>query len=116
LLIVLTQRVSVPLLMDPADPRTVMTTPDGQPLSFWFRGGSTLIVDPEAGTVTYSVGKNILSEGRKRRQMAFLRGQLAGQGTAAILRYGLTPHARERQRRQEPFAFAHSRAHERGTY
>jgi hypothetical protein len=116
LLIVLGQRKRADLLSDPDDPASVLKSPNGQPLSFWFRGGSTLIVDPEAGTVTYSVAKNILSPGRKRRHMAFLREQLAQLGTAAITRFGLTEEARPVQRRQEPFALVHSGPPDQRTY
>jgi hypothetical protein len=116
LLIVLAQRVRTDLLANPEDPTSVMRAPNNEPLSFWFRGGSTLIVDPEVGAVTYSIGKNILSEGRKGRQMQFLRDQLAQQGTSAIARFGLTDDMRSRQRRLEPFALAHAAPNNAGTY
>jgi hypothetical protein len=117
LLIVLAQRVKLDLLSDPADPGSVMMAPDGKtPLTFWFRGGSTLIVDPEAAAITYSVAKNILSQRRRERHMAFLREQLAQQGSAAIARFGLTDDAHARLRRLEPFALAHARADAMGTY
>lgn len=116
LLIVLGQRVRTQLLADLKDPRSVMRSPDGEPLSFWFRGGSTLIVDPEAGAVTYSVCKNVRSAGRLGRQMAFLRDELAQQGTNAIARFGLTEASRRAQRHLEPFALAHAQSREAGTY
>ena len=110
LLVVLAQRVKLELLADPDDPATAITGPDGKPLTFWFRGGSTLIVDPEAATITYSVAKNITSDRRRARHMAFLRDQVAQQGTAAIARFGLTDTMHERQRKLEPFALAHIEA------
>jgi hypothetical protein len=116
LLIVLGQRLKTELLADPDEPASVMKGPDGQPLTFWFRGGSTLIVDPEVGAVRYSIGKNILSDGRRRRHMAFLRDRLAQFGSAAIVRFGLTEEMRERQRNLEPFAVAHGRVPTKGTY
>jgi hypothetical protein len=116
LLIVLAQRIKLRLLAHPDDPESVITGPDGKPLTFWFRGGSTLIVDPEAATITYSVAKNITSDRRKARQMAFLRDQVAQEGTMAIARFGLTDTMRERQRRLEPFALAHRGGDESGTY
>jgi hypothetical protein len=116
LLIVLGQRLKTDLLADPDDPASVMKGPDGTPLSFWFRGGSTLIVDPEAGAVTYSIGKNLLSDARRRRHMAFLRDRLAQLGSTAIVRLGLTDEMRERQRGLEPFALAHGRVALSGTY
>ena len=116
LLIILGQRIRVALLADPADPASTVKGPDGTPLSFWFRGGATLIVDPEAGAVTYSVAKNILSRGRQGRQMAFLRNQLAREGSVAITRFGLTDATATRQRRLEPFALAHASSADAGTY
>lgn len=116
LIIVLTQRIRTTLLSDPSDPDSVMYAPTGEPLSFWFRGGATVIVDPEEGTLTYAVSKNILNEGRKGRQMAFLRSQLFEQGGAAIDRFGLTVSVLNERRQREPFAFAHAHAHERETY
>ena len=116
LLIVLAQQRRVTLLSTPGDPTSTVAGPDGTPLSFWFRGGSTLIVDPEAGKIRYSVSKNILSEGRLGRQMAYLRDELARQGTAAIVRLGLSESTIVRRRRLEPFAFAHAAVESRGAY
>jgi hypothetical protein len=93
-----------------------MKGPDGKPRTFVFRGGSTLIVDPEAAAVTYSVAKNIDGERRRARQMAFLRDQIAQQGTAAIARFGLTGDAQLKLRTLEPFALAHARPDDGGTY
>jgi hypothetical protein len=108
LLIVLGQKVrkEIPDLGGPGDPAP----------TFMFRGGSTLIVDPELGRVTYSVNKNILSESRLARQTQYLRDQIAQQGSAALIRFGLTPEARVARRRLEPFAVAHGRSEPRGTY
>ncbi len=114
--VVLTQRVRTKLLADPADPKSVMRAPGGQPLTFWFRGGTSLIIDPEAGAVTYSVAKNVLSEGRKARQMAFLRDRVAAQGSEAIARFALTDDTRMARRTLEPFALAHSPSNTVGTY
>jgi hypothetical protein len=116
LLIVLAQRVKLELRSDPGNRATAIAGPDGKPLTFWFRGGSTLIVDPEAAAVTYSVAKNITSERRRARHMAFLRDQIAQQGTAAIARFGLTDQMRDRLRTQEPFALAHMGPDDSGTY
>jgi hypothetical protein len=116
LLIVLTQRMQLELLADPNDPASVIRGPDGKPLTFWFRGGSTLIVDPEAATITYSVAKNINSPQRKARHMTFLRDQVSREGTAAIARFGLTAIMRERKPTLEPFALAHRAFDDSGTY
>jgi hypothetical protein len=48
---------------------------------FWFRGGSTLIVDSETYAVRYAVVKRVDSEARLERQRAYLTG-----GTDASLR------------------------------
>ena len=108
LLIVLGQKVRKEIsdLGGPGDPAP----------TFMFRGGSTLVVDPEIGSVTYSVNKNILSQSRLARQMQYLRDQIAQQGSAALVRFGLTPEARLARRRLEPFAVAHGRSDPKGTY
>jgi hypothetical protein len=116
LMIVLAQRRRTMLLADPDDASSRVLGPDGNPLSFWFRGGTTVIVDPEEGRITYSVSKNILSEGRKGRQMTYLRNELARQGSAALARLGLTESLLTTQRRLEPFALAHSPTDHPGAY
>jgi hypothetical protein len=116
LLIVLAQQRRVTLLSNRNDPNSAVLGPEGTPLSFWFRGGATLIVDPEAGKIRYAVSKNILSEGRLSRQMTYLRDELARQGTAAIVRLGLTETMIASRRRLEPFAFAHTSFENRGAY
>ena len=116
LLIVLAQRVKLELRFDPEDADTAVAGPDGTPLTFWFRGGATLIVDPEAAEVTYSVAKNIAGERRRARHMAFLRDQIAQQGTAAIARFGLTAGTSLQLRTLEPFALAHRESADSGTY
>jgi hypothetical protein len=116
LLIVLAQRIKLDLRSDPDDPATAIAAPDGKPLTFLFRGGSTLIVDPEAAAITYSVAKNITSHRRRARHMAFLRGQIAQQGTAAIARFGLTAEMQDRLRMLEPFGLAHIGVDDAGTY
>ena len=88
LLIVLGQKTYQPLLAETGK-KSVMTAPDGSQLWFTFRGGSTLIIDPDAAEpVTYAVSKNILSEARLARSMAFLRERLA-EDDSAITRFGL---------------------------
>jgi len=105
LLIVLTQRDRIPVVDEDGSP---VNGPDGEPLMTTFRGGSTIIVDPETGEVTYAIGKSIDSEARKARHMAFLRDQVAQDGTMAIARFGLTRTTEKQKRRQEPFALAHT--------
>ena len=79
--------------IDPAPPR-----------DFTFRGGCTLLVDLETGTVRYCVIKNIRSQARLARQRAFL-----GTPTDASLRatyFG----SMLGQEAKEPFAFLHRMA------
>jgi hypothetical protein len=116
LLIVLAQRTELPLLADPEDESSVMMDPDGKPLTFVFRGGATLIVDPEAASITYSVAKNISSKRRQARHMAFLRDEIAREGSMAIARFGLTKDTRAALRGLEPFALAHVQSESAGTY
>jgi hypothetical protein len=108
LLIVLTQRrrLEVPATDDENSPP--LRAPDGTPLTTVFRGGSTIIVDPETGQVTYAIGKLITSEARRARHMNFLRDQVAQNGNTAIARFGLTPETAKQKRQQEPFAIAHT--------
>ncbi len=67
---------------------------------FWFRGGCTLIIDPETGQIRYSVSKSVKSEGDARlgRQREFERtGALP---TAADTYFGSDG--------RNPFALLHS--------
>jgi hypothetical protein len=68
---------------------------------FWFRGGCTLIADPDTLRIRYCIRKSIDSESRLARQRAYMRGDHSG--SSAITYFG------ERQR--EPFALLH-RHHE----
>lgn len=114
LLVVLTQRRTCPLME--LDGVTPMLDSDDQPLSFVYRGGSTLIIDPEKGRVRYSIGKNLQSRRRLERHMEFLRSQISERGSNAIARFGLSEAARSQQAGLEPFAMAHSHNHLEGTY
>ena len=71
------------------------------PRDFTFRGGCTLLVDLETGTVRYCVAKNIRSEERLERQRAFL-----GTPTNASLRATYFGSLLSQEAR-EPFAFLH---------
>src|SRR4029077_5411239 len=48
--------------------RTLAPKPD-----FWYRGGCTLIIDPESGVVRYCVRKAITNDVRLERQRTFER-------------------------------------------
>jgi hypothetical protein len=115
LLIMLTQSTRVPLWDD--------GRPDDENLTFRFRGGCTLLIDPESGTLRYAISKSLLSDARKARQARFLREELDRLGSEAIERYRLKPlrkaegetgeSSREKDRPMsvEPFALNH-----RGSY
>lgn len=47
-----------------------------------FRGGSTLLIDPEQGEVRYCIGKGILKDERYRKQQKFLAEQMASPAAA----------------------------------
>ncbi len=85
---------------------------DKNPLRYKFRGGCTLLIDPEQGTVRYAIGKSLLSKRRRSGQEAFLHDRLNLMGADAIDRFGLrfkkskTDLKKERNN-VEPFALAH---------
>jgi hypothetical protein len=70
---------------------------------FWFRGGSTLVVDLESGDLRYSIAKDIRNERRLDAQRAYLLGDNASPQRAMYFG-GL------RQATGEPFALLHRRA------
>ncbi len=114
LLIMLTQRRKVDL---PVEQGSQQPAHRGQePLSYNFRGGSTIIIDPDRGLIRYAIAKNLRSQSRPARQEAFLRGQLRRHGSAAVVQFGLTPQAAAQHRRQEPFAFLHGQDISEGGY
>jgi hypothetical protein len=53
---------------DPKKPRENAPKPD-----FWFRGGCSLIIDPESGDIRYCVAKSILDDHRMAIQREFER-------------------------------------------
>lgn len=55
------------------------------------RGGCTVIIDPDDGSVRYAVSKNILSEERIERTVAFHDQRLTEEGLGSILRYDFIP-------------------------
>jgi hypothetical protein len=98
LLVILTQRLRLALA--------------GTNLSFNFRGGCTLIIDPETGTLRYAISKNLSSPTRQARQAAFLLEQLERLGPAAIDRFHLDGSGSGQEQSssapgQEPFALTH---------
>lgn len=83
--------------------------PNGEsedPLHYRFRGGATLLIDPEWGEVRYCITKKIQSRGRRWRQEAFLRARMEAEGPGARARYGLW-RPDEEKIPQEPFRLLH---------
>ena len=113
LLVMLTQRRKVDL---PREPKTEQPSAFGEdPLSYEFRGGSTIVIDPDHGCVRYAISKNLRSPSRPARQETFLQEQIRRHGSAAIARLGLSSDAAA-LRRQEPFAFVHGQDITSGGY
>lgn len=90
--------------------RTIQTVhPDDgmdEPLHYRFRGGATLLIDPELGQVRYCITKKIQSESRRQRQEAFLLARMETEGPDARARYGLW-RPDEQKVPQEPFRLLH---------
>jgi hypothetical protein len=106
LLVMLTQRIFEPLRDEDGK---VMKDAHGDELSFKYRGGCTLIIDPEDGRVEYAISKCLTSERRKKRQEAFLRAQIENSEQDAVTRFGLTRDAARKRLQMEPFALAHNK-------
>jgi hypothetical protein len=77
--------------------RTLLPTPTNQP-DFWFRGGCTLLIDPDSGEIRYCIKKSVRSQERLARQRAFERD--GGSSSTAALYFGT--------RDRNPFALLHS--------
>ncbi|MFO0907724.1 MAG: hypothetical protein U0794_05080 [Isosphaeraceae bacterium] len=68
---------------------------------FYFRGGSTLIIDPETGEIRYGIRKSVLSKRRLDREREFRQGAYGDRVGGIYL-------ADDRAGRGNPFAFLHS--------
>lgn len=115
LLVILMQSRKVELTDDEGERVEDSLVPEGEAMRYTFRGGCTLILDPELGRVDYAISKNIGSDRRAARQGRFLRKRLAVEGHEAVARYGLadTPAATGAR---ELLASLHRDATEEGTY
>lgn len=69
---------------------------------FVFRGGCTLLIDAESGTVRYCIVKNITSETRLARQRDYEAKRLSGS-----LRATYSPRDQMRKSDKEPFCMLH---------
>ena len=79
---------------------------------FTFRGGCTLVIDPEQGVVRYAISKNVMSTARRNANARFYLERLMADGAAVMPRLGLEyadapsgpkPHPRA----LEPLALLH---------
>jgi hypothetical protein len=73
------------------------------PPDFWFRGGSTLVIDLESGQLRYSIAKDIRNERRLAAERAYRTG--TGGSPQQAMYFGSL-----RQASSEPFALLHRRA------
>ncbi len=118
LLIILTQKQIVPVTDERGQE---ILDRNQEPLTFKYRGGCTLIIDPDLGFVEYAISKNLCSEARQERQNAFLREQVTQHGEAAITAFQLTDSVRQQIRKElrplhEPLHAAHRHAGPEGGY
>jgi hypothetical protein len=74
-----------------------------EPPDFWFRGGTTMVIDLETGAVRYAISKNVWSESRLARQRDY-RSALSDDSARAMY------FGRSGQGTGEPFAFLHRMA------
>ena len=95
----------------------VVNTPTGEPVRFKFRGGTTLIIDPRLGRISFALTKNIgdprsVTNARLARVRRFLRERLSSLGAAALDRYPMsavepTADQVDQGRKAEPLALLH---------
>ena len=74
---------------------------DPPPEHFWFRGGSTVLINLESREVRYCIGKGITSAARLERQRRYVAGD--SDGSLAATYFG-DPRVRAEE---EPFALLH---------
>lgn len=113
LLVILTQSRWMDLQHESG--KAVQDTIDG-PLSFKYRGGTTLIIDPDQGIIEYSISKSLHSKRRALRHATFLRDQVAQSGHAAVSNLGLTPERYSQRDRLEPLASLHNIGESEGCF
>jgi hypothetical protein len=75
--------------IDCGDSAKSVKGPDGKPIYYHFRGGATLLIDPETGTIRYAISKRINSLSRRARNEEFLRYRVDDLGSPAFDRYRL---------------------------
>jgi hypothetical protein len=77
---------------------------DKEPTFYKFRGGCTLLIDPDDGRIRYAIAKRITSEYRQARIDQFLRGRIADLGDVAFDQFPLHPGSGQPR---EPLAMLH---------
>jgi hypothetical protein len=89
------------LVVEVTQARWVAVVAAGVPAGagFWFRGGSTLVLDFESGRARYCIRKDVASTDREARQRAFLSG-----GSVPSLQ---STYFGALEQGGEPFAFLH---------
>jgi hypothetical protein len=97
--------------------RPLVLSPSGEAVKFKYRGGTTLIIDPRVGRVTYAITKTLgdpemASNARRSRVRRFLRDQITSLGDAAFDRFSISAdddlYVETRERRAaEPLALLH---------
>ena len=95
LLVMITQRES----------RKLRLSAGSEALKYFFRGGCTLLIDPELGEVRYAITKDISSASRRERHEQFLREQLEREGLEAKGHFGVWERGQRHQPVREPFGY-----------
>ncbi len=113
LVVVMTQGVRKNLLDEQGNE---MADAHDDSLSYKFRGGCTLIIDPENGRVEYAISKRAMSQRRQARQANFLREQYEENEQDAVARFALTTRAAAERDKSEPLGFVHSHHEDEGVY
>jgi len=110
-------RTTIELLVILAQRRDIKLKESDPDLEVPFRGGCTLIIDPQGDELRYSISKNIRFDEDTRRQeksMAFLRDRVACLGPGARDFYRLHGQNRPRMHLPEVLARLHRETHEGG--
>ncbi|MGA9926533.1 MAG: pYEATS domain-containing protein [Isosphaeraceae bacterium] len=101
LIVEITQRQPVFFRDGRAVAETIWVPGRGKDANFWFRGGCTLLIDPETGDVRYAISKRITDGSRLRRQAEYV--SKAG-GSLRATYFGVPRRLEE----SEAFAMIHS--------
>jgi len=100
LIVEITQRQPVYFRDGQVVPEKVWISGRGKDADLWFRGGCTLLIDPETADVRYVIVKRITNQARLKRQADYV-GKAGGSLRATY--FGLTRRLEE----TEAFAMLH---------